>query len=158
MKVVYFHNPKFARQPQLPLKEILFSAINTLPLINQLFPDVLVFYDDDPLIPMLSSQLHFASPGSSQDQTIDDFVRPKDPHDSTATAAALKDKYAWLICCSSVFLLDIKAHIIWASNDQTLTPLVALLMSNAKFVSDEVAAKNTYSVDLSTAHGHVTFS
>ena len=157
LQVVYFHNPKFARQPQLPLKEILFSAINTLPLINQLFPDVLVFYDDDPRIPFLCPD-HENDPTSLRSQTIDEFVRPKQGQDPAAAGAQLKDKFAWLICCSSVFLLDLKAKAIWASNDQTLTPLVALLMANAKFVDDDNHATKACSMDLSTAHGHVSFS
>lgn len=55
-QVVYFHNPKFARQPQLSLEDIPQSAINTLPLLTELFPDIKVFYDDDPFIPILMCQ------------------------------------------------------------------------------------------------------
>ena len=46
-QVIYFHFPKFARQPQRPLADIPNHAMNLLPLIHELVPDVPVAYDDD---------------------------------------------------------------------------------------------------------------
>ena len=46
-QVIYFHFPKFARQPQRPLADVPKHSLNLLPLIRELLPDVPVSYDDD---------------------------------------------------------------------------------------------------------------
>jgi len=50
-QVIYFHFPKFARQPQRPLADIPNHSMNLLPLIHELVPDIPVTYDDDSLRP-----------------------------------------------------------------------------------------------------------
>ena len=152
--MVYFHNPKFVRQPQLPtIKEIAQSATNTLPLITQLFPTIKVFFDDDPTIPSLTGPITSSQPQSAVPATIQEFVRPmygipvEKPPDQTS--------YAWLVCCSSVFLLDTEKQQIWASPDQSLLPLLAFLLRS--FSIEDEDATVVREVDMSTAHGHVSF-
>ena len=50
-QVVYFHYPQYHRQPQLPIADIPDNAINCLPLLTQLLPQIPVVYDDDNVIP-----------------------------------------------------------------------------------------------------------
>lgn len=153
-QVVYFHNPKFTRQPQLPLEEISLSAVNCLPLMTELFPDIQVFYDDDPAIPVLTRQPRSKRAGVPD--TIDEFVRPlkKQRADSSSSP-----QFAWLICCSSVFLLDTTRGLLWGSPDSTLLPLVALILEAQP--SRGVVAHNDTAppkrLDMTTAHGHVLF-
>ena len=53
-QVVYFHNPRFCRQPQLELARIPSSPMHMLPLIMQLLPEIPLCYDDDTKIPGLA--------------------------------------------------------------------------------------------------------
>ena len=46
-QVIYFHYPKFARQPQKALTELPHHTLNLLPLIRELLPDIALAYDDD---------------------------------------------------------------------------------------------------------------
>ena len=63
-------------------------------------------------------------------------------------------KHAWLVCCSSVFLLDLSAGVVWASSDQSLLPLIAKVLSDGPRQQEEEAPRP--SADLSAAHGHVS--
>jgi len=170
-QVVYFHNPKFARQPQLPLKEIVSTTINALPLMTELFPDIQVFYDDDPIIPILT-KLSDHQGVETQDQnipdTIQEFVRPpklqnQNEHDPTQKIK----KFAWLICCSTVFLIDMEKRTIWASPDDSLLPLVSIFLTSEMLKSQTEEIDNSSkgillrqqkkkAADMSSAHGHIT--
>ena len=110
--------------------------------MTELFPDIAVFYDDDPVIPALTFS-HKAKLDSKQKKadtsnkqnvpaTIEDFVRPQMQLSSTIEQAKKKkNKYAWLICCSTVFLIDIEAEIVWASPDESILPLVSIFITNS---------------------------
>ena len=50
-KVVFFHYPQFQRRAQAPLQQALLCAINTLPIVLQLLPEIPIVYDDDDAIP-----------------------------------------------------------------------------------------------------------
>ena len=161
--MVYFHNPKFTRQQQLPLEEMAQSAINTLPLFTQLFPQIKVYYDDDAQIPLLcqedaqQSGAAAVSPLSHALEPNADCKPPADHRGICAASAASaprrgagRAKHAWLVCCSSVFLLA--AGVVWASSDQSLLPLIAMVLS------DDPPAQEAQRppADLSAAHGHVS--
>jgi hypothetical protein len=151
-QVVYFHNPKFARQPQLPLEEIPLSAINTLPLMTELFPDVQVFYDDDPVIPVLTGSSRRAAAAAGVPDSIDEFVRPQKQQRRSGSSS-----FAWLICCSSVFLLDTSRGLLWGSPDATLLPLVALILQAQPRAAAAADVPPPKRLDMTTAHGHVLF-
>jgi hypothetical protein len=55
-QVIFFHYPKFARQPQRPLAEIPDSTMHLLPLLRELIPDVPLAYDDDSRILRLTEE------------------------------------------------------------------------------------------------------
>ncbi len=160
-QVVYFHHPKFAKQPQLKLPEILQSSINTLPLMTQLFPQIQVYYDDDSSLPYLSKRSTTSSFGhtseDSEDLDIDEFVQKKiDKENEQALllkhmekgvqirdegkkelsedeCKIMKDseRYGWLICCSNVFLIDSQRKKIFSSHDNSLVPLIAQMLRDA---------------------------
>ena len=46
-QVIYYHFPKFARQPQKPLNEMPYSTMHLLPIVRELLPDIPIMYDDD---------------------------------------------------------------------------------------------------------------
>jgi len=54
-QVVYFHNPRFCRQPQLELSQLPASPMHMLPLVMQLLPELPLCYDDDSVLPGLTS-------------------------------------------------------------------------------------------------------
>ena len=126
-----------------------------------------MYYDDDPQIPLLSlgkMGLRDSEGNRQEAQSIDEFVRERLAFapDAQQTSRSKGQKYAWLICCSSIFLLDMDAKQVWASDDQTLMPLLALIMrSHDRCVLDhefegDVTHQHKSSVDLSSAHGHVS--
>jgi hypothetical protein len=54
-QVIYFHFPKFSRQPQVGLRDVNKHAMNLLPLIREMMPDIAVAYDDDSQIQGLTN-------------------------------------------------------------------------------------------------------
>ena len=54
-QVVFFHYPRFCRQPQLDIARIPESPMHMLPLVQQLLPDVPIAFDDDGVIPGLTA-------------------------------------------------------------------------------------------------------
>lgn len=202
-QVVYFHHPKFTKQPQLKLQEILLSSINSLPLVTQLFPQLQVFYDDDSYIPFLSdkkrntfysttlsasSSSTTASTKHDEMESIDDFVHKQmeekrrqeslqnskmQMDDAQAEEADMEDneRYCWLICCSSIFLIDILGGRIFASHDASIIPLLAYMANDPKAtigkslrdqsshgsLDPQTLLKKAAKIDLGTAHGHVCF-
>ena len=94
--MVYFHHPRFCRQPQLPLHRIPESPTHMLPLIMQLLPEVPLVYDDDTRVPGL-----------------------------TSTPASTEASWVWLTACGSFFLVNVQERTVLCSPTSTLTPLVA---------------------------------
>jgi hypothetical protein len=197
-QVVYFHHPKFSKQPQLKLQEILLSSLNTLPLVTQIFPQLQVFYDDDSFIPFLSDKKRNTfystlfcksktiSNNVQEEQSIEEFVhkrmeekmkqelhRPRDEDSDEENEEELKEdseRYCWLICCSSIFLVDIIAGKIFASYDNSIIPLLAYMAKDPKAsignslreqsqesLDPHTLLKRSAKIDLGTAHGHVCF-
>ena len=54
-QVVYFHNPRFCRQPQIELAQLPSSPMHMLPLVMQLLPEIPLCYDDDSTVPGLTT-------------------------------------------------------------------------------------------------------
>ena len=134
-QVVYFHYPQYHRQAQLSLGDIPDSAINCLPLLTQILPQVPVVYDDDDVIPGLTWY----------------SVVPNDP-----------PKFAWLVSCATVFLVEIdyerKCSRIMASPDAGLVPLIAHFIS-VTGSSLSVASGNVRVRKINMAsHSHVELS
>lgn len=178
-QVVYFHHPKFSKQPQLKLQDILMSSLNTLPLVTQLFPQIQVYYDDDSMIPFLTDlkRDYFYSQNRGREATkeadlanIDEYVQQKmEPTRGEERQDVKKedcDRYAWLICCSSVFLIDIARGRLYGSYDQSIIPLIACMArdqnaSIGKSLQEEFQdpqsflSNKTLKLDLATSHGHV---
>ena len=103
-QVVYFHHPRFCRQPQLPLHRIPDSPMHMLPLIMQLLPEIPLFYDDDAYVPGLTPLL--LAPGG------DDGKKKG-------------GEWIWLAACGSFFLVDVRQNSILSANEQGLASLVA---------------------------------
>lgn len=143
-QVIYFHFPRFARQPQIPLDEIPSSSLHMLPLINQIMPDVLVFYEDDSIIPGITSNI------------------------SSADCEKYRDlKWAWLVTCSEIFLLEIQSTedpsqtLIYISASKSLAELVFIILKKTgRKVGDDAIDVEGVDVVIKqgislTAHGHV---
>ena len=181
-QVVYFHHPKFAKQPQLKIQEILQSSINTLPLMTQLFPQIQVFYDDDSSLPFLSDthtthskvidDVSMMDINAFAQQKIDENNRKKkgtaslEQEDVLIAKTREKDinRYSWLVCCSSVFLMDSKTKKIFASYDNSLLPLISKMifddetsvMKDCLDGQDPESLLKGVKIDLGTAYGHVS--
>jgi hypothetical protein len=101
-QVVYFHHPRFSRQPQYAeLSRIPSSPLHMLPLVTQLLPQIEICYDDDSHVPVFMMSNH------NKNQT---------------------KKWAWLVACGGFFLLDVERGLVlapppWAAHQ----PLVALV-------------------------------
>jgi hypothetical protein len=173
-QVVYFHHPKFAKQPQLKIIDILKSSLNTLPLMTQIFPHIQVYYDDDSFIPFLSETdaVDTKTPSETdrnRDMLIEDFVHKRmymeEPTAVKKDKVAEESRFAWLICCSSVFLIDSKMGKIFSSYDASLLPLLSHMKTISESdtikdafenVSDDsLHSDRNFKIDLGTAHGHV---
>ena len=132
-QVVFFHYPEYQRQAQLPLKLVVDNALNCLPLLTQLMPEVPVVYDDDDYIP-----------GKSE-LAKNKFV-----------------PFAWLISCASIFLVEVVKDTnecnILASPDATLLPLLHYMVQrtgqNITACSDTGVQVRARQVELA-AHSHV---
>jgi hypothetical protein len=141
-QVIYFHYPRFCRQPQISIDEIPSSSMHMLPLIAQIMPDIPIFYDDDSYIPGLN--IHKVENNET-----------KEP------------KWAWLISCSEIFLLEmlnvekkVKAQI-YVSKNKCLTDLIYIIIKQTgRKIGDEAIDTEGVSAILKngvslTAHGHV---
>ena len=137
-QVVYFHHPRFSRQPQFPsLAQIPSSAMHMLPLITQLLPDIDIFYDDDTHVPLFMPSL-------------------------VAGAAAGTIKWAWLVACGAFFLVDVERDLLLAPApecDQPLLPLVAHYLLHNPTISilgaaeEDGEAEDEAGDDHSSSHG-----
>lgn len=193
-QVVYYHHPKFAKQPQLKLQEILLSSLNTLPLLTQLFPQINVCYDDDSFLPFLSDKepgkMFYSSLLQSMkskndspvvDVKFEDFIqkrmeermeelsrRPEKPKEAATKQRTDGERYCWLICCSSVFLIDVAREKILSSYDASIVPLIAYMAHDADatigaslsehyqdLLDPQSLMTGAVKMDLDTAHGHV---
>ncbi len=118
-QVIYFHYPKYCRQPQIPLCDIPNSNMHLLPLLSQLIPDIPVFYDDDTNIPGLTDPSLLLALSSKDNKSS---VAPKDIEPRSGTTdhlfsskttkgdneeaeTNLKYEWAWLVSCGEIFLL-----------------------------------------------------
>jgi hypothetical protein len=140
--------------------------------MTELFPDIAVFYDDDPVIPVLTRVRDPAATHSGRDdipETIQDFARPPRLNNAAdADARRQKKNFAWLICCSTVFLIDMETKQLWTSPDESLLPLASIFLTSDILGPEEQMMQHTSSsgsshmqqrrptVDMSSAHGHVT--
>jgi hypothetical protein len=136
-QVVYFHYPRFCRQPQVSLNEIPEQPNNMLPLISQLIPDIPIAYEDDSKIPGITTDHVAANP---------------------------ETKWVWLVCCGEIFLIEAEKGHIWASYNDSLASLVVyFLNSTGRSVGDSNDSNEMGSNleeggekgDIFTAHGHL---
>jgi len=135
-QVIYFHYPRFCRLPQIPLKDIPNSPHHMLPLISQLIPDISVSYDDDSVIPGL-----------------------------TTFSTEKEKKWVWLICCSEVFLLEVEKAQVWTSSSLAGLVAYFLRENNRRvgnaddeYEKYEDGSSSTISAsgsDIYTSHGHL---
>jgi hypothetical protein len=136
-QVVYFHYPRFCRQPQLPLKSIPDSPNHMLPLISQLIPDIPIVYEDDSRVPGLT----IGCMEVDEEQV----------------------KWAWLICCSEVFLIHSEKSLVLTSRQHSLASLVVYFLNeNERRVGEEEDEVEENNKELKgaagepfTAHGHL---
>jgi hypothetical protein len=134
-QVIYFHFPKFCRQPQMALVDIGGHTImNLFPLIKELLPDIPVCYDDDSKIPGLTQ--------SDDEEEV---------------------SYIWLISCGTVFLVEVATGRIYGGGDD-LTDLVYFLLKATKRTvlaqedeecDEESKRRKRLMAECFTEHGHV---
>ena len=123
-----------------------------MPLALQLMPDIPIVFDDDSVIPGLTS---------------DDLILSR----TTATASSsLKNcKFCWLVACGTAFLMQAQEpRRVLASSDNTLIPLMRyVLQATGRLHADGVTvsaggdddpvtrAAQARKAAPVTAHGHV---
>jgi hypothetical protein len=176
-QVVYFHHPKFVKQAQLKLYDILQCSLNTLPLVSQVLPFIQVYYDDDSYIPLLSETEEEDEPSQNvlnKNINIDDFVKQNMEEKNIDSRKNKDDKnnddvnvrFAWLLCCSSVFMIDKKEGKIFSSYNSSLLPLLSHMINLSDSSSvirttfrieteENLFDDRNLKMDLATAHGHV---
>jgi len=180
-QVIYFHYPKFCRQPQLSLTEIPQSNVHLLPLVMQLIPDIPVFYDDDTFIPGLSHKcLKSQIPKNNGAHAVEE---PNNNYANTGTGQDDIDQidfqWAWIVSCGEIFLIRYHKKIvddeeavlelgnisrqpcdIFLSENRSLVNLVAFFLRYTKRkigdemldASEVIIHRNSLAL---TAHGHV---
>ena len=113
--------------------------MHTLPIAQQLLPEMTVAYDDDDRIPGLTT--------------------PAAGVARVAGAAGAADGLFWLVSCASVFLVDVHGGLttILESPDETLIPLIAhvLRRTGKRLQADDTEARLNVRVDM-PPHAHVT--
>jgi len=182
-QVIYFHYPKYSRQPQLPLKDIPYSNMHLLALLTQLIPDISIWYDDDTYIPGLCEKTTeikekksaVATSGSTQKSLNEEILlttKKRDIHKDNNTEKT-KVEWAWLVSCGEIFLLrlvvsntyteaqeSVLEFEILLSEDHSLLNLVAYFLQNTgRKLGDELLDSNTIltqkqNINL-TPHGHI---
>lgn len=112
-QVMYYHNPSYERRPQLPQDELVKGKQpeNMLPVIQQLYPDVKLFYEDEQL------PNGFKVPGSRDDFNTDSVL----PKDSAG--------WAWIALPGRIYLATRDGFLFHSKN---LIPLANLLFQNIK--------------------------
>lgn len=182
-QVIYFHYPRYCRQPQLPLNDIPNSNLHLLPLISQMIPDIPVYYDDDTYIPGITNenlikQLKTNNTNQSIETTngklTDDMNLDIKMSPTITEKEAEKDSmdydWAWLVSCGEVFLLKRRKQIstslmpptsqILLSEDHSLVNLVAYFLreTKRKLGDDMLDMDENVVCKISnhlTAHGHL---
>jgi len=157
-QVIYFHYPKFSRQPQISLNDIPYSNIHLLPLISQLIPEIPIYYDDDTYIPgltdaSLKSYVKTSAPPSGSDIIFED----------DASNQKIKDEeWVWLVSCGEMFLVRAipSPSKVYIAKDHSLLHLLGfyLMTTGRKFGDDMLDSSDLLlqTNDLSlTAHGHL---
>lgn len=163
-QVIYFHYPRFCRQPQLPLKDIPGSNIHLLPLLLQLIPDIPVFYDDDTYIlglthPRLKIQAKNQDGCSSSSSNADETLPSSDNSLTSILLPAAPDdnlslnslcEWGWLVSCGEVFLIQLmknfrgdennnRKYKIYLSENRSLVNLVAFFLKcTQRKIGDEL--------------------
>jgi hypothetical protein len=173
-QVIYFHYPKFSRQPQLSLKDIPYSNIHLLALLTQLIPDISIFYDDDTNIPGLcedekneKSTTNMQKANGTSLQPLISLQRDREKNKNDKQEEV---QWAWLVSCGEIFLLKLTSvnsstgasveYTIYISEDHSLLNLVAFfLKETGRKLGDELLDSNTIltqkqSINL-TPHGHI---
>ena len=137
-QVIYFHFPKFCRQPQMALVDIGgHTTMNLFPLIRELLPDIPVCYDDDSKIPGLTTA------SGANDEKEEAY-------------------YIWLISCGTVFLVEVATGRVYGGGDN-LTDLVYFLLKTTKRTvlaqeedrDEESKRRKRLMAECFTEHGHV---
>eukprot|EP00961_Rhodomonas_salina_P182058 2457578-Rhodomonas_salina.1 len=87
-QVMYYNNPSYARRPQRSQDDILSGNYpdSTLPVVRQLYPDVALLQEDDPL------PANFSIPGST------------DEYDPAGPLPAAPSDWAWIVVPGCVYL------------------------------------------------------
>lgn len=126
-QVIYFHYPKFCRQPQLSLSEIPHSNIHLLPLVMQLIPDIPVFYDDDTYIPGLNPKF------------LKSQVTLKSGVENTTIISSDTIRWAWIVSCGEIFL--IRYHRQYEEDEEELSepPLIEIFLSENRSLINLIA-------------------
>jgi hypothetical protein len=171
-QVIYFHYPRFCRQPQLNLKEIAESNIHLLPLVSQMLPDIPIFYDDDTYIPGLCAEA-MKKCVKITTNTGEAAVKPKSDLkeedfsllQTSTTQMEKKDQHTewcWLVSCGEIFLIhnagaDKKVYL---SSSHSLVELIAFfLVSTKRKVGDEMLTADEMMLQRHnlalTPHGHL---
>jgi len=172
-QVIYFHYPRFCRQPQLSLKEIPNSNIHLLPLVSQLLPDIPIFYDDDTYIPGLCSET-MKQHVKTTSCTGEAAEKPKEKTVEcdnilsvhTTQPKENKNEWCWLVSCGEIFLIhhgssfNIQKPKIYLSRNHNLVELIAfLLIQTKRKVGDDMLTADEMMMQRSnlalTPHGHL---
>ena len=103
-QVVYFHHPRYCRMPQVDLDKIPESPLHMVPLAMQLVPEIIIVYDDDSRVPLLTTGVMASTADPSN-------VNPKGP------------QWCWLVCCGAFFVVDVERKRILGH--ERLAPLIA---------------------------------
>lgn len=128
-QVIYFHYPRFCRQPQTSLKEISSMSMHyMLPLVTELFPDIPIFYEDDSSIPGITTLL---------------------------SCSTQKSEWIWLVCCGAVFLVKVNEGIIYTS-EQGLSGLLAFFLKmTGRAITSVEEDTTSFQHDINTPYGHL---
>lgn len=164
-QVIYFHYPKYSRQPQLALKDIPYSNMHLLALLTQLIPDISIWYDDDTNIPGLCACEESKVACEEKEVKLESLLLllPKRNFEKDQKSDKTSIKWYWLVSCGEIFLLKMISSSnfdILLSEDHSLLNLVAFfLKETGRKLGDELLDSNALltqkqSVNL-TPHGHV---
>jgi hypothetical protein len=93
-QVVYFHHPRYCRKAQLELPQIPRSPMHMVPLIMQLLPQIGIGYEDDSLVPGLTTTT------------------------TAAASAQAEPDWLWLGCCGTIFLVDVRRRIVYHHEEE----------------------------------------
>jgi hypothetical protein len=113
-QVIFYHHPRYARQAQRPLAEVARSPMHMLPLITQLLPEVELVYEDDSVVPGLTTITTTTTTTTTTTAVVDGATPPN-------------KGWRWLVCCGAIMLLECESKQVWRAAD--LGVLVAFLVA-----------------------------